>query len=112
MTGERPMKLPAHELPPLEPSPAIKEQDVNRNQDQTPKSPSRRTFLGSLGGAAAAAMTVGSIVTLEPAVVGKSGEARADEIGPLPDQARADASFNLRVSQATTQHNLPLVAHP
>ncbi|HLX82575.1 MAG TPA: vanadium-dependent haloperoxidase [Terriglobales bacterium] len=106
------MKLSAHELSQLEPSTAIREQDAIRNQDQTPKSSSRRSFLGSLGGAAAAAMTVGSIVTLEPAVAGKSGEARADEIGPLPDQARADASFNLRVNQATTQHNLPLVAHP
>lgn len=77
-----------------------------------PESRSRRTFLGQLGGAAAAAMTVGGITALEPVVAGKAGEARADEIGPLGDQARADASYNLRVNQATIQHNLPLVAHP
>jgi hypothetical protein len=75
-------------------------------------SPSRRSFLSTLGGVAAAAMTAGGITMIEPAIAGKSGEAQAQEIGPLTDQARADASYNLRVAQATTQHNLPLVAHP
>ncbi len=75
-------------------------------------SPSRRSFLGKLGGVATVAMAAGGITTFEPFLGGKESIARADEIGPLGDQARADASYNLRVAQATTQHNLPLLPHP
>src|SRR5277367_632270 len=75
-------------------------------------SPSRRSFLGKLGGIATVAAAAGAMTTLEPLIAGKSGEALADEVGPLSDQARADASFNLRVNVATNEHNLPLVPHP
>ena len=100
------MTRPAPELSPSEPQ-SLEIEPVNKLVPS-----SRRTFLGTLGGAAAAIMTAGGITAIEPVVAGKSGEARADEIGPLSDQGRADASFNLRVNQATTQHNLPLVTHP
>ncbi len=75
-------------------------------------SPSRRSFLGKLGGVATVAVASGAMATLEPLIAGKDAYARADEVGPLTDQQRADAAFNLRVNQATTQHNLPLVQHP
>jgi hypothetical protein len=73
---------------------------------------SRRSFLGKLGGAATMAMATGAITTLEPLIAGKSGYAEAQEVGPLTDQQRQAASFNLRVAQATIQDNLPLVSHP
>jgi len=100
------LEVPAPEVPPLEgQSPEIKPACELQSRG-------RRTFLGSLGGAAAAALAASGIAVLEPVVAGKAGEARADDIGPLADQARADAAFNLRVNLATIQHNLPLVAHP
>ncbi|MGA2694653.1 MAG: vanadium-dependent haloperoxidase [Terriglobales bacterium] len=73
---------------------------------------SRRSFLGKLGGMASVAAAAGVMTTLEPLIAGKAGEARADDIGPLSDQARAVASYNVRVNAATNQFNLPLVQHP
>ncbi len=75
-------------------------------------SPSRRRFLGKLGGMASVAVAAGAMTTLEPLIAGKDAYARADEVGPLTDQQRADAAFNLRVNIATSEHNLPLVSHP
>jgi len=57
-------------------------------------------------------MATGAITTLEPLIAGKSGYAEAQEVGPLTDQQRQAASFNLRVAQAAIQDNLPLVSHP
>jgi hypothetical protein len=70
---------------------------------------SRRAFLQA--GSVATAALVGGM-TLPPLLGSKGAVARADEIGPLSDQARADASFNLRVDLAKAQHDFPLVAHP
>src|SRR5712692_4767159 len=61
-----------------------------------PVDPSRRSFLGKAGGLATAAMAA-SVITLEPLLGGKHSLATANEIGPLDDQARADASFAFRV---------------
>ncbi len=102
----------------MKPLPVLKSDETHDHITKDPavfptiKSPGRRSFLGKLGGVAAAAIAAGGITTLEPLVGGKSSYAFADDIGPLGDQARADAAYNLRVNQATTQHNLPLVPHP
>jgi hypothetical protein len=71
---------------------------------------SRRAFL-KVGSVATAALAAGGM-TLPPLLGSTGSVARADEIGPLDDQARADASFHLRVDLATAQHDLPLVTHP
>jgi hypothetical protein len=82
-----------------------------KTQAESPADPSRRSFLGKVGTAATLAMAA-SAMTLEPVIGGKHSVARANEIGPLNDQARADASFHLRGLLAEVQHNLPLVPHP
>ena len=71
---------------------------------------SRRSFL-QMSSVATAVMAAGGI-TLPPLLGRKGVVAGADEIGPLSDRARANASFKLRVDLATAQHQLPLVAHP
>jgi len=71
---------------------------------------SRRAFL-KVGSVATAALAAGGIIL--PPLLGSTGSsARADEIGPLSDRARANASFQLRGDLARAQHDLPLVAHP
>jgi hypothetical protein len=82
-----------------------------KSQAESPAEPSRRSFLGNVGAAATLAMAA-SAITLEPVVGGNHSVASANEIGPVSDQARADASFYLRERLAEGQHNLPLVPHP
>src|SRR5208283_1846065 len=77
-----------------------------------PESPSRRSFLGKLGGAAATALTVGGITVFEPAIAGKAAEARADDIGPLTDAARQQAAATLRTNLANHWGSLSLTGHP
>jgi hypothetical protein len=85
--------------------------DCRQPQAESPADPSRRSFLGKVGSVATVAMAA-SAITLEPLVGGKHSVARAHEIGPLSDEARADASFNLRKAAARAEHRLPLVGHP
>ena len=87
----------------------LEETACHQRQANLPADPSRRSFLGKAGAAIAMAA---SAITLEPGMGGEHSVARANEIGPLDDQARANASFYLREELAEKQHNLPLVSHP
>jgi hypothetical protein len=72
---------------------------------------SRRAFLGTVGGASAAAAVVGGMVTL-PAIVGaKSAQAEASDIGPLSGTARRNASFHVRVDAAKQNALIPIPDH-
>jgi len=72
---------------------------------------SRRGFLGSVGGLAAAAATGGASIVLEP-LAGTSTAQAACDIGPLSPQQRADRAFDIRVQAAQTAHDVPIPAHP
>jgi membrane-associated phospholipid phosphatase len=63
----------------------------------------RRSFLKSFSGAAAVAAGTGIVV---------SPDASAVEVGPENAQVRRANAFNLRLSQANAQKNLPLPPHP
>ena len=66
-----------------------------------PADPSRRSFLGKVGGVAALAAAAGSI-PLEPLLGGKSSVAEASVV-PYDSAARAAASFNYRKNTATAE---------
>jgi len=86
-----------------------------------PRDPSRRSFLGTVGGAAAVTMAAqvialeetaraADLTTIPPGDLG--GSPSACEFGPLTDSQRAQASQNERVNVATAEFNQPLVSHP
>jgi len=66
-----------------------------------PRDPSRRSFLGTLGGAAAVVMAAGSI-PLQPLLGGKPSVADASVVS-YGSGARAAASFNYRTSTAQAE---------
>ncbi len=70
------------------------------DRDQ-PQDPSRRSFMGKVGGVAAVAMAAGSI-PLAPLVGGKHSVAEASSI-PYDSAARATASFDHRASTAQAE---------
>ena len=65
-------------------------------------SPSRREFMGKIGGAAAAAVTV-SAIGLAPVLGGKESQAEASVI-PYSDSTRASASFTYRENTAAAEN--------
>ncbi|HXG64150.1 MAG TPA: vanadium-dependent haloperoxidase [Blastocatellia bacterium] len=74
-------------------------------------SPSRRKFLGSVGGATAVGLAAG-VVGLPPLLGARSAEVAAAEVGPLNAQQRRNRAYQIRHQAAIFQKNLPLPAHP
>lgn len=71
---------------------------------------SRRGFLGSAAGLAAAAATGGAGIVLEPLAGGS--KARAVDIGPLTPEQRRQRAFDIRVEAAQLAHDVPIPDHP
>lgn len=72
-------------------------------------SPNRRQFLGRVGGATAATLAAGAI-GLEPLLsFSNSGTAVAQN--PSIEDSRSDQAYNLRVTAAQNQRDLPAVTH-
>ncbi len=71
---------------------------------------SRRGFLGSVGGLAAAAAAGGAGIVLEPLAGGS--KARAADIGPLTPEQRRQRAFDIRVEAAQLAHDVPIPDHP
>ncbi|HXE76196.1 MAG TPA: vanadium-dependent haloperoxidase [Candidatus Xenobia bacterium] len=71
---------------------------------------SRRGFLGSAAGLAAAAATGGAGIVLEPLAGGSKG--RAADIGPLTPEQRRQRAFEIRVEAAEIARDVPLPDHP
>ena len=69
---------------------------------------SRRRFLGSVGGVAAAAWTAGAI-GLQPLL---GSEVSAAEIGPLLGDERADQALEIREAAAQVERAVSIPAHP
>jgi hypothetical protein len=65
-------------------------------------SPNRRSFLGKLGGAAGAAVAVGTMTTLQPLLGGKGSQAEASVI-PYGSGGRAASSFAYRGNTARNE---------
>jgi hypothetical protein len=76
----------------------VGEADQPSKRMQRPENPSRRSFLGRVGGVAAVAATAGSIV-LKPLLGGKDSAADASTIG-YGSGNRASESYNYRVNTA------------
>lgn len=74
-------------------------------------SPSRRKFLGHMGGATAATLAVGAI-GLEPLLGVKSSIAEAVEISPTTCDLRVQQAFDNRTNAALNEKNLGCFAHP
>src|SRR5215470_5139384 len=81
---------------------ASKRDEVPETQAGTPANPSRRSFFGKLGGAAAAAIVTGAI-PLEPLIGGKESEASAAVAG-YDSSARAAACLAYRQNTATADN--------
>lgn len=77
----------------------------------SPPSLTRRTFLGRVGGVAAATITAG-VVGLPPLLRMKGTEAEAAEVGPSSGAMRRDQAFHVRHDAAVFQHQLPVPSHP
>ena len=83
------------------------------------KHPSRRQFIGQVGGATAAVIAVGAI-GLEP-LLRSSNEVAAQSIdstppptpdcGPQTGTERADSAFQVRVDAAQAERNVPIPSH-
>ncbi len=81
----------------------------NQYYTKSPFGVSRRSFLGSLGGAAIAT----GLVSLSPLVIGCSDTAGSQpfDLGPLGPQTpnqRRDTAYDIRVNAAIAERNLPL----
>src|ERR1700758_2333838 len=86
-------------------TPEVRRQEVDPEK-QVP-SPSRRKFIGKIGGAAAAAATVGA-VGFSPIL----GSAKAEAATKTPSHnTREVASFALRVADATKEALITVPAH-
>ncbi|HLG13314.1 MAG TPA: vanadium-dependent haloperoxidase [Blastocatellia bacterium] len=81
------------------------------SQRQAPSSPSRREFLGSVGGAAAVTIAAGAI-GVEPLLGSKSSEARAIEIAPQGGIQRRDSAYQVRHQAAIDEKNLGAFSQP
>lgn len=77
----------------------------------SPSSPSRRRFLGNLGGITAATIT-GSVFGLPSLIGTESTEVEAAEIGPLNRRQRRKEAFRIRKRAALFERRLPLPDHP
>ena len=77
------------------------EPDQSSTPTRAPQNPSRRLFLGKMGGVAAVAATAGSIM-LKPLLGGKDSVADASTIG-YSSGTRASESYNYRVSTAQAE---------
>ena len=73
---------------PDEPTPKPSDADTS-----TELAVSRRAFLGTVGGASAAAAIVGGIVTVPAFVGAKSAQAHGADIGPQNGTQRRNAAF-------------------
>jgi hypothetical protein len=78
---------------------------------QSPRSGSRRKFLGSIKGAAMAAATV-SAIGLKPLLGGKTSIADAENNGGLTGAARADESLEIRTDVANAERKVHIPNHP
>jgi len=78
---------------------------------QSPRSGSRRKFLGSIKGAAMAAATV-SAIGLKPLLGGKTSIASAENNGGLTGAARADESQEIRTDVAKAERKVRIPNHP
>jgi hypothetical protein len=87
---------------------------TTNNKEATPNKTniSRRSFLGRVGTVAGVAAASGAMTVFEPLIGGESSKAHANEIGPLDDATRADASLAYRTNIANANRALPLVSHP
>src|SRR5208282_3976447 len=74
-------------------------EDTHHNQD-VPADSTRRSFLGTVGGATAVALAAG--IPLEPLLEGKHGQAEASTV-PYKSSNRANASWNYRDSTADAE---------
>src|SRR5271157_6022628 len=72
-------------------------EDADRNNENRPADSSRRSFLGTVGGATAVALTIG--IPLEPVLEGKHGQAEASVVS-YGSSARATACFQYRENTA------------
>src|SRR5271157_594961 len=72
-------------------------EDADRNNENRPADSSRRSFLGTVGGATAVALTIG--IPLEPVLEGKHGQAEASVV-PYGSSGRTNASWQYRDSTA------------
>lgn len=75
--------------------------DHNNNKKHPPADSSRRSFLGTVGGATAVALAVG--IPLEPVFKGKHGEAEASVV-PYGSSGRAHASYEYREETAEAEN--------
>src|SRR5271165_2897079 len=75
-------------------------EDADRNNENRPADSSRRSFLGTVGGATAAALAVG--IPLEPLFEGKHGQAEASVV-PYGSSGRTNASWQYRDSTADAE---------
>src|SRR5438309_3736975 len=81
--------------------------DQSRTDLESPANTSRRAFLGTFSGVAAAAMAAGAI-GLEPLTDTKSAVAHASE---NDSGERAEQSFKIRLKAARNERNLPTPLH-
>ena len=77
----------------------------------SPASPSRRAFLGSISGIATASMAAAA-VGLEPLLGSKSSEAKALDGSPQNAQQRRTSARRTRLDAAQLAFTRPLPAHP
>ena len=82
-------------------SPVHGEDSDHKNPD-VPSDSSRRSFLGTVGGATAVALAVG--IPLEPVFEGKHGEAEASVVS-YGSNSRANASWNYRKNTARSRED-------
>src|SRR5271166_1347496 len=75
-------------------------EDADHNNKGVPADSSRRSFLGTVGGATAVALAVG--IPLEPVFEGKHGEAEASVV-PYGPSARTNASWQYRDNTADAE---------
>ncbi len=81
-----------------------------QNDEVIKETPSRRKFLGQVGGAAAAALAVGAVSF--DSIAGAEGKAVSPLSGNLHGQARANASFTNRKNAAAAELAVPIPLHP
>lgn len=85
--------------------------DLPASSSNSEAPPSRRQFLGRVGGATAGAIAIGAI-GLEPLLGSKRSEAQAVQITPTTDAARSEASKTIRKAAADAEKALGVFPHP
>lgn len=81
------------------------------NKDNSPKSQSRRRFLGHVGGATAAGVAAGAAGLPAFSLLGADA-ARAAEVGPMKPGQRVNKAYEFRLKAALNEKNQPLPSHP